>query len=114
MFKNNYNVKEFGARVKYLRKAAGMTQEELADRLILSVDSISRMENGKIMCMPEHLVHLCEIFGVTADYFYFGRNIKVGDGKCETDEEEILSLLKCCSSKELRKVKQMIKIMLDE
>lgn len=114
MFKNNYDAKEFGARIKALRKTVGMTQEELADRLILSVDSVSRMENGKIMCMPEHLVHLCEIFGVAADYFYFGQTEKSGDGQCGREEKEILSLLSGCSMKELKKVKKMIKIMLDE
>lgn len=65
MFKNNYDVVEFGKRLKMARKKAGKTQEQLAEESILSVDSISRIENGKVMCMPEHVVHICEILNVT-------------------------------------------------
>lgn len=36
MFKNNYDVKEFGARVRKIRKENKMTQEELASRLMLT------------------------------------------------------------------------------
>lgn len=58
MFTKNYNAVEFGKRVRAARKKFAMTQEQLAEKLILSVDSVSRIENGKVMCMPEHLVHI--------------------------------------------------------
>lgn len=47
MFKNNYDAVEFGKRLKMARKKAGKTQEQLAEELILSVDSISRIEKNQ-------------------------------------------------------------------
>lgn len=38
---------QFGAAVRKLRKARGLSQEELADRAGLAVPYLSRLENGK-------------------------------------------------------------------
>lgn len=40
-------VAQFGARLRALRKAAGLTQPELAERAALASETISRMETGK-------------------------------------------------------------------
>ena len=37
----------FGARLRTLRTAAGLTQEQLAERLGVDRKSISRLENGR-------------------------------------------------------------------
>ncbi len=37
----------FGARLRWLREAAGLTQEELASRAGLSSDAVSRLERGQ-------------------------------------------------------------------
>ena len=37
----------FGARLRQLREAAGLTQEELASRAGLSSDAVSRLERGQ-------------------------------------------------------------------
>ena len=37
----------FGARLRRLREAAGLTQEELASRVGLSSDAVSRLERGQ-------------------------------------------------------------------
>lgn len=111
MFERNYDAVEFGKRLKAARKKAGMTQEQLADKLILSVDSISRIENGKVMCMPEHLVHICEILDVTTDYLYFGEYL------ISTEENARLSninnMIVGCSLEELDRLEQMIKLFLN-
>lgn len=110
MFKNNYDAVEFGKRLRTARKNAGMTQEQLAEKLILSVDSISRIENGKVMCMPEHLVHICEILNVTSDYLYFGETEKI----CEemNSLSNIDAKLAGCNSDEIRRVEQMMALFL--
>lgn len=73
-YKAHYNSVEFGKRLRDIRRKNKHTQEALAEKLMLSVDSISNYENGKTTCMPEHITHLCQIFNVSADYFYFGIN----------------------------------------
>ena len=112
MFKNNYDAVEFGARIKGLRKKSKMTQETLADLLYLSVDSISRMENGKVMCMPEHLVHICEIFNVTTDYLYFGK--MVFSQIPNTVHEKINKMLVECDESELVRLEQVISLFLNK
>ena len=109
MFKNNYDVKEFGARIRQVRKANKMTQEELASRLMLTAESVSNMESGKTNCMPEHIVHICEIFNVSTDYLYFGNKRQT---QIKTDAEELAALVSNCSSEELEGITQMVKLFL--
>lgn len=111
MFKRNYDAVEFGKRVRAARKKADMTQEQLADRLILSVDSVSRIENGKVMCMPEHLVHICEILNVTSDYLYLGEDlISTEENVCLTN---IKNMIAGCSLEELDRLEKMMKLFLN-
>lgn len=115
MNKNHYDAKEIGRRIRKIRKENGMKQIDLAEKMYLSAESISRLENGKVVCMPEHIVNLCKIFEVSADYFYFGKK----DNKTETEtksdiEKDISLLLEGCSEAELGKIREMIKIMLDK
>lgn len=111
MFKNNYDTVEFGKRLKMAKKKAGKTQEQLAEELILSVDSISRIENGKVMCMPEHVVHICEILNVTSDSLYFGKK------KINSNENNSLSyinqMLATCDGYELERLEKMMALFLD-
>jgi transcriptional regulator with XRE-family HTH domain len=110
MFKNNYNAVEFGSRIKVLRKKSKMTQEKLAELLYLSVDSTSRMENGKGMCMPEHVVHICEIFGVSTDYLYFGyENLMIRENDVVNN---INRMLANCDDAELVRLEQVVTLFL--
>jgi len=58
------------------RRELGLTQDELAEKLNISRQSISRWENGE--CMPESdkLIKLSEILGVSLDELT-GREVKV-------------------------------------
>lgn len=110
MFKNNYDAVEFGKRLKMARKKAGMTQEKLAEELILSVDSISRIENGKVMCMAEHLVHICEILNVTSDYLYFGSEEIIN--KYSNTKSNICNTLEKCNNSEIDKIWKIINLVM--
>ena len=63
---------EMGERLKKIRKQNHMTQQELADYLFVSVDSVSGYENGRITIGHDYIQKLCVKFNVSADYFYFG------------------------------------------
>lgn len=58
---------EFGEKIKKLRKAAGCSQQRLADALDISIKSVQRYEKGD---NPDHiaLAKLAEYFGVSSDY----------------------------------------------
>lgn len=57
----------FSEKLKLIRKNRGLTQEELAEKLDVSRQSIAKWENG--LSFPEiyHLINLTEIFNVTID-----------------------------------------------
>lgn len=78
-----FDITKFGGYLSRLRKNADMTQSELADRLNVTHQAISRYEKG--YCFPDIsvLVHLSEIFGVTLDDL-------IGAGQPTKGESDIL------------------------
>lgn len=114
MFERNYDAVEFGKRLRGARKKAGMTQEQLADALYLSVDSVSRIETGKGMCMPEHLVHICELLHVSADNLYFGiEAIALGQPQERKDSlANMNAMLAECEEDDLERLEQMMRLFL--
>lgn len=112
MFKYNYDAKEFGNRIRIIRKKNKMTQEQLAEMLFLSVDSISKIENGKVMCMPEHVVKICQIYEVSTDYLFFGGK-SCSFISLENSDSKILHALSKCSEVQKRKILKVIEILLE-
>ena len=51
-----------------LRKSRGMSQEELAEKLGVSRQAISRWEQGTAMPDASNILQLSRLFGTTADY----------------------------------------------
>lgn len=107
-----YDAVRFGEKIRDIRKANGLTQGQLAEKLLLSVDSISNIENGKTTCMPEHLIKICQIFNISADYFYFDQKRELN---CQTDNgiDKIMNILSLCSEHDLSRITRMIQILLE-
>lgn len=61
-----------GKRIAALRKEKGMTQEELAEKLGVSPQAISKWENGQSCPDISLLPRLAVIFGVTTDLLLTG------------------------------------------
>ena len=66
-------LKEIGARINDHRKELRLTQEQLAERMEVSLQMISNLELGKKAIRPENLVKLCAALGVSADYILCGK-----------------------------------------
>lgn len=62
-----FDIKKFGGYLSRLRKNADMTQMELADRLNLTRQAVSRYENGISFPDVSILVAIADIFHVTLD-----------------------------------------------
>ena len=60
----------FGQRVRQLRLMHGMTQAELADRVLLNQYMLSRIERGEMSCSSETQQMLAVELGVTSDYLH--------------------------------------------
>ena len=58
---------ELGKKIRQLRFKAGLTQEQLADKLGIGAQSVSKWENGLSMPDISALPLIAEIFGVTID-----------------------------------------------
>lgn len=62
----------FGKNVQILRKMTNMTQEELAEKMNVSRQTVSKWELGAILPEIEKLVELCEMFNCTVDQLLRG------------------------------------------
>lgn len=62
----------FGEKLVLLRKARGMTQEQLAAELSVSRQAVSKWELGETTPETENVIQLSRLFGVTTDYLLFG------------------------------------------
>lgn len=58
----------FGEKIQALRKSRGMSQEQLAEQLAVSRQSVSKWELSESVPELDKIVALSELFGVTTDY----------------------------------------------
>lgn len=72
---NMFNIKKnFGKRLKSIRLARGLTQEQLAEAMGMQATSISYIENGKNFLSFTKLSKLCEILNIEpTQLFIFDR-----------------------------------------
>ena len=87
-----------GQRIRELRIEAGMTQQELAEKIRISKPNISKYENDQIEPNAALLASIADLFHTTSDYLLCisdERNKpsaaapKADDGLSEKDEKDI-------------------------
>lgn len=69
----NYNVAESGKRIRELRTARNMTRQQLAERIGLTVNALSKIETGINGAKIDTLICIAELFNVSLDYLVCGR-----------------------------------------
>ena len=73
-------------RIQSLRKSKGMSQEELADRIGVSRQAVSKWESEQATPDLEKVVIMSEIFEVTTDYLLKGiEPVKTDEHKTMAD-----------------------------
>ncbi len=65
---------EIGSRVRAQRGGVGLTQEELARKLAVSHQHVSRIESGHVLPSLELVIRLSQVLGVTIDYLLTGND----------------------------------------
>lgn len=65
-------VMDIADRIQSLRKTKGISQEELADKVGVSRQAVSKWESGQSAPDLEKIIILSECFGVTTDYILKG------------------------------------------
>ena len=66
---------KIGRYIQHLRKAAGMTQKELAEKLNLSFQAVSKWENGDALPDTGILLELCDVLNTTVDKLLNGGSL---------------------------------------
>ncbi len=100
------NLKMMGFRISTQRRKLNMTQEELAEKVDVSVKHISAIETGRTKANIELLYDIATCLNVTIDYFTFGI---VKKNKYEQIEEYLREL----TDDEVETVKIIIKALAD-
>lgn len=59
-------------RIFDLRKKAGLSQEDLANKCNVSRQAVSKWESEQAMPDIEKILQMCEVFGVSTDYLLKG------------------------------------------
>lgn len=64
---------EFKDRINQARKAKGLSQEELAEKMGVSRQAVSKWETGEAMPDMEKLIALCQTLDLTLEYLALGK-----------------------------------------
>ena len=64
---------QMGLRIAQRRKDLHLTQETLAEKMGVSLQTVSCIELGKKAVRPENLANLCSYLNVSADYILYGK-----------------------------------------
>lgn len=84
---------DFGLKLKELRKQAGITQQQLADKLGITKSVVSYYELSERTPSPDVLRDLAIIFHVSADYLLGIERAKTIDVSDLSDEDVKLLLV---------------------
>mgnify|MGYP000519312315 FL=1 len=92
-----------GKRIQQLRKANGMTQEELAIKLNISDRHLRRIERGEEAPSIDLFVEIKMIFNSTLDYLILG--------KTPSEQEELMKKQLCAK---LRRIAHSLDMIADD
>jgi len=103
MATDNFLVK-MGQRIAQRRKELRFTQEQLAEKMGVSLQTISCIELGKKAIRPENLTNLCLHLEITADYILCGK-------RTEAQMGETIAKLSELTAEEFHVVKDLIDLL---
>lgn len=109
---NNYKI-DFGKRLKKERKLRKLTQEQMAEKLDISLKHYGAVERGLTGLSTENLIHLSNILGLSLDYLLKGE--ANGDTSPLKEIDELF--LSCPPSKRiylLEVLRSAVQLSLDE
>ncbi|MCL2387322.1 MAG: helix-turn-helix domain-containing protein [Defluviitaleaceae bacterium] len=101
---------EIGARIAARRKELHMTQEKLTEKIGMSVNQLSNIENSHSVPTVETIIKLSEALCVTPDYFLLGLAKNV-------DKKSITAITQkamLCTPKQQKLIGEFISLLINE
>lgn len=95
-----FDSSSLGKRIKELREARGITQEQLAEILSVGTNMVSCYERGVHVPSNKIVALMCSYFGVTSDYLLYGVS------ECS---EDILELIR--RTPDVEKMKVLVRLL---
>lgn len=86
---NIYNLSRIGERIKQERKAAGLSQDELGERLTYKRQTIAKWEKGESFPELRDMLQMCNLFGCELGYLLCEYDCKTREA---TDIQEVTGL----------------------
>jgi len=86
---HSLNYSEIGARIRKLRKAKNLTQEQVANIISVSDNHVSKIETGNSSISLNVFINIAKAFDVSLDYLMFG-TLKQGETVNDTIIKAIL------------------------
>lgn len=99
-----------GQRLKNARKEKQMTQEQLAEKIDVSIAFLSRIERGSSQINLKRLSQICEILDITEGEVLNG----VSNNSGKYLNNEFSNLLKNCSSDQQRLIYDIAKVIANQ
>ena len=100
-----------GLRVRRFRVAAGLTQAQLAERVEAAVETISRIERGKLAPSVDLLGRIAKAVGTTIDELLASKPGKKASG-VRASVQRVVALLDPLTDAEVDDVRRSIKALL--
>ena len=98
---------EIGKRIQGRRKQMGLTQEQLADKMDVSIQMVSNLERGNKSIRIENLIKLSEILNISTDYILTGK-------ETTEDMQGLTEQMASLSQKERKMMKLLMDFCLSE
>ena len=106
-----HDLKECGKRIQQFRKERGLTQEQLAEKLNVSQNTIAKIESGLRRPSIDFLLEISEFFNVSTNYLVFGVHVEdVEDEKSKKDIDETIKKIDQTIEKLLEKKEELLKM----
>lgn len=100
----DYNI--IGERIKNARRAKNLTQEDLAEKIGVSIAFLSRIERGSSQINLKRLSQICQLLGVTEGQILNGSS----DNSKKYLDTEFAMLLGSCSVEQQKLIYDVAKV----
>ena len=100
-----------GEKIQILRKQKGLSQEQLAEKITITRQAISRWELNESIPDVENILQLSKVFNVSTDYLLNKSALNSAPSEAAGDKEEAAPMKRRFSFKKLRQIALMSTIL---